>query len=144
MVVLLIAACSAAVGPVGSRPLPEITEPEKAVDVVVIRKRSLPFTGKTHFITLDGKKIFGINPGEYTRFKVSYGTHKIGVNCDHGVIPSPIPKQNQIHVNLTPGTTAYYFIGNSGIDCVSIAEIEGGEGVDLMRKSIYRSFEVAH
>jgi hypothetical protein len=133
---VVVSACTAA-GPIASNPLPKIEVPEKAAEVVVIRENSFYGGGKTYRILLDDREIFGINSGEYTRFKVSHGKHSVGVKCN---VSFGIPMTDKIDVDLEPKISSYYFLSKK-FQCASIEPKPAQEGEALVGKSTYRSFE---
>jgi hypothetical protein len=136
MLSVVVSACTAA-GPIVSNPLPKIAEPDKAAEVVVIRENSFYGGAKTYRILLDDREIFGINSGEYTRFKVSYGKHSIGVKCN---VSFGIPMSDKIDIDLEPKTTSYYFLSKK-FQCANIEPKLAQEGEVLVGKSTYRTFE---
>jgi len=133
---VVVSACTAT-GPNVSNPLPKIAEPEKAAEVVVIRENTIYGGAKTFRILLDDREIFGINYGEYTRFKVSHGKHSIGVKC---FASFGIPVIDNIEIDLEPKVTSYYFLSKK-FQCASIEPKLAQEGEVLVGKSTLRPFE---
>jgi hypothetical protein len=132
----VVSACTTA-GPSATNPLPKIAEPEKAAEIVVIRENTLYGGGRTYRILFDDSEVFGINSGEFTRFKVSHGKHSIGVKC---FASFGIPVSNKIDVELEPKMTTYYFLSKK-FQCANVEPKQAQEGEVLVEKSTYRPFE---
>jgi hypothetical protein len=127
-----------ATGPIATSPLPSLTDPKNASEVVVIRKSSIVGATNSYYITLNEQDVFGIKSGEYTTFKVPAGKHTIGVKCFGGW--SPTWKESTIEVSLIPEEKVYFATGPGG-SCAKIESINPAEGTALVTKSTYRPFQ---
>jgi hypothetical protein len=95
---LIVSSCSTVSGPKYSE-TPALISPDQAT-VVVYRWSSLKGMAWQHPIHVDGKHVADVGSGNFTRFLVSPGTHRVGVG----------PKASKLAVDLTTVAGVTYFI----------------------------------
>ena len=76
IVLALIVAGCVSTGALG--PLPAVSDPSNAAEIVVGRERRFLGSGPTVPVTLDGVRLFGLRVGQYVVIKVDPGDHIVG------------------------------------------------------------------
>jgi hypothetical protein len=131
---LLIAGC--AHGQLSS--LPEIENPENAAEIFIVRNKNFIGSTNSYTVALDGKDIFAIRIGEYTKFKVTPDQHYLTLKCFGGW--SPTWKKMTIIVPCQPHEK-YYLILSPDSRCAEIEILLPDEGAEWIKKSKYLPLE---
>src|SRR6059036_694613 len=77
--VLVTLALGGCVSSVLIGPLPTVSDPTHAAEIVVIREHRFTGSGRTDPITLDGVEIYHLRVGEHVVMKVNPGDHIVGI-----------------------------------------------------------------
>jgi hypothetical protein len=134
LVLLGLAAC--AHGPIGS--LPKVSSPDEAVDVTIIRDSSLAGSAISFLIILDGRDIFWIRVGDYTRFNLDPGRHSIGVGWAGGVSPNCI--EGKLNMSFNPRSKYFFLVSPAvilGEACAKIEQLSEQQGLERVSNSTY-------
>jgi hypothetical protein len=131
-IAITLAGCAS--GPLGTPPDPG--HPDLASTLVVIRTKSLVGAPVSFAVTVDGKEVFALRSGDYTRIPVKSGTHAVGVKC-MSAIPGTYQEQ-RVHLTCEDKAT-YYFLTSpakgSPAYCAAIKQIEEAEALELISQS---------
>jgi hypothetical protein len=123
--VLLLSGC--APGLVGQVPK---VDPATAGTVIVIRPWSVAGATSALRLTLDGREIYALGPGEHVRFPVASGWITLGAKSYR-----PIDGQEHARVvDVKPGTTHYYEL-SPGLNTPTLAPLTPEAGQALMAKT---------
>jgi hypothetical protein len=113
--------------------LPEPAPGEGVAEVVVIRSPNIIGSTNSYLITVDGGRAWGIRVGEYARFKVTAGLHRVGVECFGGWVPI-WRESGATEIRVEVDAIAYLLVGPD-LNCASIEAISDAEGRDRVSQS---------
>jgi hypothetical protein len=130
----LVSSVGCATGPMAK--LPPIDASARSGEVTVIRASSIVDITNSLLLTLDGKEIFGIRSGQYTKFTVNEGNHVIGVKCFGGWTPTW--KEDTRPVKVKTGES-HYLLVSPDLSCAGIEPVNEAEGQRRAKDSEYVS-----
>jgi hypothetical protein len=131
VIVALFATACLSTGPIV---LPDLSDPDQASEVTVIRKKSVVAAANSYKITLDGKDVFWMRSGQYTTFMVDPGSHVIGVRCFGGLLPMWF--HDTVEFMFEPRQTHYFTVDPyGGLKCAKIEIVDQAEARDLIPSS---------
>jgi hypothetical protein len=105
--------------------LPTIAADAPSSQLVLIRVSSIIGATNSYYVALDGKDIFSIRSGEYTRFRIPAGEHFIAVKCFGGW--SPAWKEISKGFVAVADQTSYFEI-SPNMTCAEIRQITTDAG----------------
>lgn len=117
----------------GMSGLPKPAPGEPVGEVVLIRTSNIVGAPNSYLITVDGRRAWGLRVGEYARFKVTAGAHRIGVECFGGW--APIWRESDAAELKVQADTISYLLVGPDLNCASIKAISDAEGRDRLSQS---------
>ena len=120
------------------RDLPTVAEGAASSQLVLIRKSSLVGATNSYYVALDGKDIFSIRSGEYTKFRISMGEHFVAVKCFGGW--SPTWKAESVRFVAAQDQVNYFEI-SPNMRCAEINPVAPEVAAKLMTESTFISPE---
>lgn len=116
--------------------LPDITGGVSSSELVLIRPSNLIGAANSYYVSFDGKDVFSIRSGDYTKFRVPSGAHIVSVKCFGGW--SPAWKEDGKQFVAAPNQSNYFEISPS-LTCAKIVQIGGDEATKLLAASRFVS-----
>lgn len=132
--ILFIVTGCATSGRIGD--LPTITENQPSSSLVIIRVSSIVGGANSYYAALDGKDIFTLRSGEYTKFRIPSGEHYISVKCFGGWTPTW--KKESTQFKAIPNQSNYFEISPS-MSCAKIKPIEVSKAKEEMNSNDFIS-----
>ena len=132
--VFAVVTTGCAFGPIGK--LPMIVDEKLTGEVTVIRKSDFVGCAVNYIITLNGKEIFGIRSGQYTKFKLNEGEYHIGIKS----VGNINKKEDPCLFTVTPNSNTY-FLARPTFDFAVIYPISEAAAQKRIQKSKYFSME---
>jgi hypothetical protein len=130
-------------------PLPRITDPQRATEIVLIRERSsVEVVALSYYFAVNDKAVFRIGSGEYTSFMLPSGTHKISIRCFDIYGGKPAWRETAMEYEF-PSLKKVYFLVVPGCvslkcrhkgTCADIVPISESEAATFLPSSTYRPF----
>ena len=105
--------------------LPSIAPGKDISKLVVYRVSSIVGSTNSYYVNLDGKDIFSIRSGEFTRLSIEAGEHNVGTKCFGGF--SPTWKEDAVQFTAMPNTESFFEI-SPNLSCAEIKAVSVEEG----------------
>jgi hypothetical protein len=130
LVVVGLTACSHG-HPIGS--LPKVSHPDEAADVTILREKRIVLSAMALLVSLDGRDIFSITNGDYTRFRLDPGRYSIAAGIEKGW--SRGCTEGKINMHLLP-RSKYFFVLRFGPEkCVKLELVGEQRGMEIISDS---------
>jgi hypothetical protein len=126
---LMITGCATS-GRIGT--LPSVAENESSSQIVLIRVSSFVGGANSYYVALDGKDVFSIRSGEYTKFTIPTGEHFISVKCFGGWTPTWKEEAKKFNALADQGN---YFEISPNLNCAEIVSIDSARAMKEMKSS---------
>lgn len=130
---ILITGCASS-GRIGE--LPTVGDGDPHSQLVIIRVSSIVGGANSYYVALDGKDIFSLRSGDYTRFYIPTGDHFISVKCFGGWTPTW--KEDAKKFTARP-KNSYYFEISPNFTCAEIVPVSDEKGKKLVAESDFVS-----
>lgn len=98
-------------------------------ELVLVRPSSLIGATNSYYVSLDGKDVFSVRSGDYTRFPLPSGAHTVSVKCFGGW--SPTWKEDGKQFVAVPAQANYFQI-SPNLTCAKIAQISADDATKLL------------
>ncbi|WP_345817737.1 hypothetical protein AAGS40_30550 (plasmid) [Paraburkholderia sp. PREW-6R] len=109
--------------------LPAITGGQPSSELVLVRPSNFIGAANSYYVALDGKDVFSIRSGDYTKFRVPSGEHTVMVKCFGGWTPTW--KEDGKHFVAATDQASFFEISPS-FTCAKITQINAGQASKLL------------